>query len=238
MRLSRTACSIVLLVCLFGLAGCASIRETHYFKSDATPGQTPNFFRLDISGSTGLSSARYLSGYFDEDVVNQYFNEIGQPEKGRLVPVAQPPKDSTGVSGSANQSNHGPSDAKNPALILLLSGNSDEIANQLGALAQSQDFTASLVSLVAAPKFQAAAAAEQRLTGDQMRGHVSATLGDQLVTALPDAPTPQLVQSRLLEFVNQLAADMGATSPFQTLDEAAAWLQNNRTRLRQGGSAQ
>lgn len=228
------------LLLAFSVTGCiTNFRETHFFKSENQSGEIPNFFRIRVAGSTGLSSARYLSGYFQEDVVNEYFNEIGQPDKARLVPVGQSPK--TDETKSNNNKGNVPTTSsptsteqlKSPVLVLLLSSNSDDIANQLGALAQSQEFTASLARLLASSRFEAADQSERRLRNDQARGRVDATLGDQLITGIPDKPSPQEVKTRLLEFVNQLAADLGAQGPFKTLDDAATWLSSNRNRLRQ-----
>jgi len=223
--------------------GCTTFQETHFFKSDSPKGEIPNFFRVQVAGSTSFSSARYVSGYFDEAVVNQYFNEIGQPDKGRLLPVAQAPKDgdtkpaSSNAGGSEPTSPTPPPAANNPTLVLLLSSNSDDISNQLGALAQSQEFTASLASLLASSRFDAATASESRLSIDQARGHVLVTLGDQLVTGLPDSPTAPMVETRLLEFVNQIGADLGVQAPFSSLNEAGTWLRDNRARLRQGSGS-
>ena len=223
----------IALVSVITLSGCGTtFRETHFFKEESSPGQIANYYRLVVSGQTNLSSARYISGYFDEDIVNQYFNEIGQPDKARLTPVGQSSK-STDTKGDAASTavKNSAQGIKDPALVLLLSSNSDDIANQLGALAQSQEFTASLAGLIAAPRFKAAADAESRLRIDQSRGCMVATLGDQLVTGLPDKPTPQEAEARLLEFVNQLASGLGAPESFKTMDDAAAWLRENRARL-------
>jgi hypothetical protein len=245
-RLSPSDIPTAAIILGLGLlsGGCATtFQETHFFKSESPKGEIPNFFRVQVSGSTSFTSARYLSGYFDEAVVNQYFNEIGQPDKGRLIPVAQAPKDGdskpagSNGGGSSSPNSNPPAAANSPVLVLLLSSNSDDISNQLGALAQSQEFTASLATLLASSRFDAATAAESRLSIDQARGHVLVTLGDQLVTGLPDSPTAQLVNTRLLEFVNQVGADLGAAAPFNTLDEAASWLRDNRARIRQGGGS-
>jgi hypothetical protein len=229
----------ILLVCAaLTLAGCTTFSELHYFRSDPPPGQIANYFRLQISGFTAFSSARYLSGYFDEDILNQYFGEFGQPDKGRLLPVGNTKKTdgekpATG-DAATDAAKPAPDDTKNPALVLLLSSNSDDIASQLGALAQSQEFTASLVRLVAAPRFEAADTAERKLRSDQSRGRVIAALGDQLVAGLPERPTAAATNASMLEFVNQLVADLGAPAPFKSLEEASTWLSANRARLRRG----
>jgi hypothetical protein len=228
------------LVLVVATAGCASsFHETHFFKYASERGGISNYFRLTVSGQTMLCSARYISGYFEEDIVNQYFNEIGQPDKGRLIPVGQSPKTegtrNTEAKGEGTPTTSAKAlqELKSPALVLLLSSNSDDIANQLGALAQSEEFTASLARLMASSRFEAANEAERRLRNDQARGRLVATLGDQLLMTLPDKPTADEVKNRVLEFVNHLGADLGAPVPFNNLKEAADWLGHNRSRLRQ-----
>jgi hypothetical protein len=239
LAVARTLLGALTLIVM--AAGCSTtFNETHFIETKVPSGQIPNFFRLQVSGWAAFSSARYISGYFDEDIVNQYFNEIGQPDKARLIPVAQATgaQDTKPVGGSATSAATATTSTapppKIPALVLLLSTNSDEIASQLGALAQSQEFTASLAALAASSHFAAADDAESRLREDQARGHVTAALGDQLVTALPDNAPSSQAQTQLLEFVNQLAGDLGSPASFKTLDDAAAWLRDNRARMRQG----
>jgi len=231
------------LVLEVATAGCvSSFRETHFFKYESQRDGISNYFRVEVSGSTMFCSARYISGYFEEDIVNQYFNEIGQPDKGRVLPLGQSAtSEQTNSSDGKGDvtpatSSKPPQQLKNSALVLLLSSNSDDIANQLGALAQSEEFTASLARLVASSRFEAADEAESRLHNDQARGRVLAALGDHLVTGLPDRPKPEEVEevkTRLREFVNQLLADLGAPAPFQDLAAAAKWLGDHRARLRQ-----
>lgn len=224
------------IVLALAASGCASgFHETHFFRSEGLFDGIPNYFRLTICGQTVLSSSRYISGYFDEDVINEYFNEIGQPQKGRLIPVAQPPKTDGAKPGEGkpDAAAKPAQEMKNPALILLLSSNSDDIANQIGALAQSQEFTASLAGLMAAPRYEAADKAESRLRMDQARGRTLVALGDKLIKEMSDTPTAVEAETRLLQFVNQLLSDLGAPAPFKTLDEAYTWLTNNRPRLRQ-----
>jgi hypothetical protein len=227
---------LVAIVLAVATVNCtSSFRETHFFKSQSQPGGIPNFFRLTVKGETWFSSSRYISGYFDEDIVNQYFNEIGQPAKGQLIPVGQS-KEIKSVNGKGNESpqisSKPPEGLKSPALVLLLSSNSDDIANQIGALAQSQEFTSSLARLMAAPRFEAADEAERLLRNDQTLGHALVTLGDQLVTGLPDKASASEVKTNMLQFVNQLGADLGAAGPFQKLEDAATWLDEHRGRLR------
>lgn len=99
----------IVSVCLL-LASCATIRETHYFKDkiDANAdlninSSVSNYYKVHIRGWAFLSSSRYVSGYFDEDVVNEYFNEIKQPNNGKLF-TWLPSEPKVNASATNNQS--------------------------------------------------------------------------------------------------------------------------------------
>lgn len=71
----------VLAVLCFGIIGCASFEENHYFQSvklNTLAGESvpTNFYRLHVSGRAWFSSARYCSGYYDERAVDLFFNEV------------------------------------------------------------------------------------------------------------------------------------------------------------------
>ena len=115
------------------LSGCSHISEVHYFKSKT--GNPPNFYRLRITGSSFLSSSRYVSGYFDEQAVNNYFGEFSQPTNGQFGSPATNTQQIVPIDGGAQEGT---------ILLLLLSANSDAIADQIGAIAKSTD-TANLI---------------------------------------------------------------------------------------------
>jgi len=229
---------LLVTLLMVALVGCSStFHETHFFKSESQPNEIANYYRLTVSGTTIFSSSRYLSGYFDEEIVNDYFNEIGQPDKGKLIPIGQPKNEETKLSNSNSSvtttaQSKSTQNTKNASLLLLLSSNSDEISNQLGALSQSQEFTASLTKLMAPSHFQADDAAASLLRIDKIRGHVLATLGDQILSSIPDNPDPKYLESRMLHFVNLLSADLGAPATFMSLKSASDWLRENRAQLR------
>lgn len=82
--------SLLVLLALVVCGGCATaFQEAHYFRSERN-GEGPanrNYYRVRVTGATALSSSRYVSGYFDPEAVDIYFNEIKQPDKGRIRPV-------------------------------------------------------------------------------------------------------------------------------------------------------
>lgn len=220
----------VLLLCAASLSGCMSIRESHFFKTDVS-GETPNYYRVTIKGNSGLSSARYVSGFFEEEVVNQYFNEFGQPKNGQLLPIASTGSSSGSGSTSTAQAGGDPAAQQRPSLVLLLSNNADEVAAQMNAMAQNQQETAALIRILAGSRFEAAEQAERQLDRTKARGKVLTSNGDQLIAGLADDATQQEVKTNVLLFVNKLAQDLGAEQNFTTLDQASQWLHDNRSRL-------
>src|SRR4051812_43439148 len=67
--------------------GCASsFEESHFFKSVDADGKAVNYYRVKVDGGTFLSSSRYVSGYYDETVLDAYFNTMTQPKNGAIKP--------------------------------------------------------------------------------------------------------------------------------------------------------
>jgi hypothetical protein len=235
----RTAVGIRNILALFacvGLGACSTtIRETHYFQTQTTPQSLPNYYRLSIEASSVMSSSRYLSGYFDEDVVNQYFNEIKQPDAARLIPLAQSGTSAPNSTTAAANAATNVLIKKTPSLVLLMSTNSDDIANQLGALSQSQEFTDSLARILAPRRFAAATDSERSLAIEQSQGKSLVAIGEQLTSDLVKDESPEANQIRLLNFVNQMLSDFGAPR-FNDLPAASAWLTANRASVVKGGS--
>lgn len=128
--------SRLVIVSVFLLfASCATIRETHYFKDkiDAKTdlninSSVSNYYKVHIRGWAFLSSSRYVSGYFDEDVVNEYFNEIKQPKNGKLFTwLPSEPEDSTPTENPQSQTPQSPDskDIDNKTVEIDSTGNGD-----------------------------------------------------------------------------------------------------------------
>jgi hypothetical protein len=213
--------TFLLLTC-----GCtSSFHETHYFKSKVVGSGIPNYYRLTVDGNTAISSSRYVSGYFDEDTINTYFNEYTQPAGGAILPT---PKNTGSAAEPVNEG------LKGQKLIMILSSNSDEIATQIGALAASKQFTASLAGLIARDQYTNADAAESRLTIETVRAKTTASLASQLISNLPDNSPKADADSQLLGFLNSLTSDLGYDTAFSDLETAAQWLNFNRARILRG----
>ncbi|PVV50407.1 hypothetical protein DD829_22345 [Chryseobacterium sp. HMWF035] len=103
------------------MISCSTFNEVHYFKDGNKSNQIPNYYKVNVYGHTFLSSSRYMSGYFDKNAINLYFNEIKQPENAKFLNFNK--------ADSIESGNE---------LVLLLSSNSKAISNNLGMLSKNQ----------------------------------------------------------------------------------------------------
>lgn len=127
------------LGCGLLLVSCSTINEVHYFKdkinetSDTPTKTVANYYKVQIKGYSFLSSSRYVSGYFDQNAINLYFNEFAQPEKGKLF-------EKSPDGGFTNETGN--------ELVLILSTNAKAISDQIGNISKNQVILNSAASLV------------------------------------------------------------------------------------------
>lgn len=204
------------------LSGCTRFKEVHYFRDEA--GSPDNYYRLEVKGHTLMTSARYVSGYFDEEAVNQYFSEFKQPEKGKFG-VADSDSSKTADIEPLSGSRDG------QQLVMILSSNSDAVASQLGSYTENQKTLDALVQLVNRDRILSAAEAKSNLVVQQTRGKILADLGDKLIAGMNDEASQPTVAASLLQYVNAIAAELGNERPFSNFEDANNWLIHNRGRL-------
>jgi hypothetical protein len=205
--------------------GCSSFRETHYFKSVDAKGDSVNYYRLKVTGGTFLSSSRYLSGYFDESAVDAYFSEFVQPEKGGFATTGSSRNGQEAAVRTLSASLEGKS------LVLLLTTKTDAVAEGIQSIAQNEAIAATLSRIINRERLAAAREAAGELARAAAASAALARAGDRLVLGLPDAPSQQAAQQGLLDYSNRLVGYLGGP-PQASLDDAARWLQENRSRLR------
>lgn len=127
---------ILVISLVLSVISCSNIYEVHYFKdkvnqkSNYINSYMPNYYKVEISGYSFLSSSRYISGYFDQNAINTYFNEFTQPENGNIL------KNNTFTNETGNE------------LVLIFSTNAKAITNQIGSISKSQTVLNSLASIV------------------------------------------------------------------------------------------
>lgn len=223
-------------------ASCATVHERHFFRQHVSDSEV-NYFRITVRGWASGSQLRYVSGYFDEKAVEEYFGEFSQPNNGSFSgepaePAPSggtPPGDATTPAGpsegtSAQADQVEPIDPKlaGRRLVMLLSANSDAIAGQIGAIAENEDVMESVGKLlnrdeVVAEREARAQSEMQERFGTRIVESARATAGRWTPTT-----TEQAAQADLLAVGNELAALLGATERFTDLPSLRAWLNKNR----------
>jgi hypothetical protein len=215
------------LIFLYGvLSGCAStFSEKHHFKSVDAENNTVNYYRLSVEGHTFMSSARYLSGYFDERAVDAYFSQIAQPKNATFIDNVQ--SDGGNVQPLGGELN-------NRKLVLLLSSNSDAIAQQIGQFVNNNAVMEDLTKIIYRDRIIDSQNAQAAAELQQARGTALADIGERVIGQMPDNADFTTVEANVLFYVNRLAAEFGNTTPLTSLDDARKWLEYNRARIQEG----
>jgi hypothetical protein len=215
---------IVFISCLS--IGCASsFSEKHYFKSVDAQGTPINYYRLNVKGRTFLASSRYLSGYFDETALDAYFSEITQPDNALF---------SESISNSEGNVTPLSDNLKGKKLILLLSSNSDAIAEQIGQFANNQEIMNDLTRLIHRDQIRETLSAQSAADLQEIKGDALADIGQRIILGMDEGADVATVQANILFYVNRLASEFGNTTPFKDLDEAKIWLEYSRTKIQEG----
>lgn len=133
--MNKNLIKLIALLLLLSLSSCSSFSEVHYFKDkvgiidNTSKKSVSNYYRVKIKGYSFLSSSRYVSGYFNQDAVNLYFNEISQPVNGKLF---------TNTSVTNENGNE---------LVLIFSTNAKAISDQIGNISKNQTILNSMAQL-------------------------------------------------------------------------------------------
>ena len=223
------------------LGGCASgVSETHYFSTiDKSSGAVVNVFRLKVSGTSGMTNARYLAGVYDERAIDLFFNEVKSTPLDTASAGAGADKFFKFDCAAAVDANAckavvdknlatvpvGSSPQAGGAFMLLYSTNPDAIANTIGSFADNQDAVQSMMYLATRDTRQAAAkiAAEQPYS-DKSRAGVMSEL-DTLITSAAAATTDDAREDLYLAALRTIAVGIEPNAPprFADFDQARAW---------------
>lgn len=196
----------ILLILGSSLISCSTFKETHYFKDSLEP--VANYYKVEVKGYSLLSSSRYVSGYYDRTAIQEYFGEIGQPEKARFTTISP--------VGATDQ---------NKELVLLLSSNSDAIANGFSNLVKNKTTINSIALLANKDKIdQAQATGVDRAVVENEINLLKMRVEASLLKD-PTGLTDVQIQQRYVQFVKTELAEMypGVTTP-NTLDQLYKWL--------------
>lgn len=194
-------------------ASCSTFKETHYFKDDLKP--TANYYKVDIKGYTFFSSSRYVSGYYDKGAVQAYFGELSQPKNG-LFPA------------STNENNKNDS-RKNEELVLLLSTNSDAIANSIGNLVKSKSVINSLSLITNKDKIEQSFAVDSEISLLDTEIDLFITKADTYLDIDTETMDQDQAKKRLLQFIkSELFHDADAVPLPDKFSDLYDWYLKNK----------
>lgn len=204
---------------------CMNAHERHHFVVSDPESDSRNYFRVDVDAHAYLSSSRYLSGYFDDAAVDAYFGTFKQPADARFPATATAPAKPEGTAGETKLDVQPVDPAlAGKRLVMLLSSNSDEIANQISAFADGKEASNLIGRLVSARGSEASQGARQDLEIRRREAQLLAASGDAMLAGALD-------QDQLLAFANRAATAFGSSKHFADLDEARAWVVEQKLAL-------
>lgn len=220
--LCKPAACLLLMVLAALSSGCvATINETHYFGTYERDGEEPvNFFRLKIYGHTNFSSARYVSGYYDERAVDLFFNEL------RTATKKSPALFTTNLVNPGTDEKIQPLSpgVGDGAFLMILSTDADAVANTIGNFAESEVVAEAITNLVSSDSLRRKALSDARLAPQQANATALATQLESLLpaTTAPDPGAAAATQS-YIRALSVLAQSLGYRGSFETFEEARRW---------------
>ncbi|MGV7105784.1 hypothetical protein [Flavobacterium sp. U410] len=151
---------ILVVLSLATLVSCSSFSEEHYFKDRVTSSTNgdvnivPNYYKVKICGYSFLSSSRYVSGYFDQNAINLYFNEIVQPENAKLF----------NTKTDADNNNSLVTNEAGNELVVVLSSNAKAVTEYIGSIAKNQNILNSIAQITQKEKIEEANAVKSEIS--------------------------------------------------------------------------
>lgn len=247
-----------IIVCALYLCGCANFIEDHYFVSPGQNGQAGNYFRLKITGSAGLSRAKYISGYYDENAVDLLFNELKPvgsgdgadqpsesasqaavpakpPEAKSSPPPAEgagpmpPPAEAAKAGTNAEKDQFAPADGKRGAFVMIFSTNANAIADTIGNFADGKVTAQAITNLINQTQVRDALQAQAAQSARVRQVDTTATELTNLLKLVPtESPTAQITAQSLLRVLSAISRALGNGQDFKDLSEAAIWFRGAR----------
>lgn len=225
---------------LVSTLGCHAIVKEQYFLAtpEADP-ETRNYYRVTVRGRAFASRSRYVSGFFDDKAVEEYFGEFSQPDGGTLPSAAKDadgaPEECKGHSAEREECKAVDDTAidqrlENRSLVLLLSANSDAVAGQLGAMAENEHLMDVVGTMLSRGNQEQVTEREHELGELEARTDAFRSRAEALLA------TPEVVQQAdVMALANQLASILGASERFADAKQARRWLDARRDALRGEG---
>lgn len=190
------------------LWSCQASKELHYFK------EGDNYYRLKIRQHAFLSSSRYLSGYFDPHAVDVYFGDIkkNKGENNQLVRISKEGKECK----------------ENRQLMLILSTNSDAVAQEVSGIVENAALFSLVSQLANQDKILEQANVQEKVDKLLSNNAQIITKAEQLIADLKiiqsNNGSETVVNNTLKEFYNTLAISKGKLSGIKDKKDAERWI--------------
>lgn len=219
-RSRRIAC--IALAFVLGTSGCAvTFKEDHYFQQQNKAGDVTNYYHLQVSGYGAMSSARYVSGYYDERAVDLFFNELKveqttQTTNTQIFKDAQKNPGSDEIIKPLDPNVHG-------AFVMILSTNASSVARTIGQFAENQIVADAITNLM---NRDALLSKAERIRSATNSANATATELARLMGFVSSEGTIDRAanEKALLRILSTIATNVGAAPrSFASMTEAEAW---------------
>lgn len=195
----KTKKSIIAFLMIIMLSSCSTFYETHYFKdkvgleSGQQSNKVSNYYRVKIKGYSFLSSSRYVSGYFNQEAINLYFNEIKQASSAKLFNT----KETNGAKSLLTNED-------GDELVLVFSTNAKAITDQVGNIAKNQTILNSIAQLTQGEKIKEALTIKTELgqTGFEIQNFI---LNTDLYLNNIETKTKEEIELALNQYIKSLS---------------------------------
>ena len=201
------------------LASCQSSKEVHFFK------QGNNYYRVKINECAFLSSSRYVSGYYDDHALDNYFGEIHRASadsSGNFQRIS-----ADGTTARKDSNNVLPDYTK---LVFILSTDSKAVSDQIGNFAQNEQTLEILARLSNKDVIKQNQEIKNNIDNASKQGLFISQFGDNTFNPINiDSVVigdKSKINNQVLAFINYIGSMKGVTAPFTTIDDAYNWYIN------------
>lgn len=210
------SCYVILI-----LSSCQSSKELHFFKQDK------NYYRLKINEHAFLSSSRYISGYYDEHALDNYFGEIYRKTADTNGNFQSLNVDGTAKRGS-DSVNVKPDNTK---LMFILSTDAKALSDQIGSFAQNEQTLEILARLSNKEVIKQNQELKNNISEITQHGQLISSFGTGVFTRIDTSAVTRAdsgnVSKEILALLNYIGAINGVRIPFTTIKDAYNWYINN-----------
>lgn len=202
---------IFIFITVLFFSSCQMGKELHYIKDGK------NYYRIKINEVSFASKSRYLSGFFDVNALEKYFGEMKQPseddEKNDRSSKSSDYTFKEVIDASGNTS-----DKKEKKLMMVLSTNSDAIANQIGMLVDNEEMLKNIAYIANKDKIESDQSYINNINGLEKQKHAIEEIGNKTLAVKPDSIIIEEAKNNILTFLLLLKAQTTDQSTLNQID--------------------